>query len=101
MVGHAVQLRAHLHDRAGFRHLGVKYLGAVRLGEDRLAQIQPDLARIDVERGDEFDVADLVSTDVFMDQPVGGVAGGIVILALHQAARAVADPDDGDLDPRH
>jgi hypothetical protein len=33
-----------------------------------------------------------------MNQTVRRIAGAVVIFTLHQAARAVADPDDGYLD---
>ena len=34
------------------------------LGEDRLAEVEADLVGVDVERGDELDVADVVAAEL-------------------------------------
>ena len=73
----------------------------VRLGVDRLGQVLADLVLVDVEGGDELDVADVVAAEVDVHQPrdevvVVGVL--VVVAALDEAARAVADADDRDAD---
>ena len=73
----------------------------VRLGEDRLRQVLADLVLVDVERGHELDVADVVAAEVDVHQARDEVAilgVGVVVAALDEAAGAVADADDGDAD---
>ena len=70
-------------------------------GEDRLAEVEADLGRVDVERGDELDVADVVAAELDVHEPghvLGRVGVAVVLDALQQAARAVADAGDGDTD---
>ncbi len=93
VVGHAA-----LDGHAEVRHVG-ESVGVVRLGEDRLRQVLADLVAVDVEGGDELDVADVVAAEVDVHQARDEVAVlgiGVVVAALHQAAGAVADADDGD-----
>ena len=73
----------------------------VLLGEDRLAEVEPDLVGVDVERGDELDVADVVAAELDVHEAghvVGRVGVAVVLDALDEAARAVADAGDGDAD---
>ncbi|MGJ3629451.1 hypothetical protein AB5I41_26100 [Sphingomonas sp. MMS24-JH45] len=70
----------------------VEHLGAVRLGEDRLAQILADLARIDVIGRHEIEVADLVSADILVDQAVCGVGSCIMVLALTRLLAQLPTP---------
>ena len=76
---------------------------AVRRLEDRLADVLADLAHVDVEGRDDLDVLGAVAADLPVQQPdrVVGLLGRVVLEALDQRARAVADPDDRDLDPAH
>src|SRR4029077_298989 len=73
----------------------------VRLRVDRLGQVLADLVLVDVERGHELDVADVVAAAVDVHPPGGVfVALGVVVVvaALDQAALAVADAADRDAD---
>ena len=73
----------------------------VGAGGDRLAEVEPDLGRVDVERGDEVDVTDVVAAEHDVHEPrhvVGGVGVAVVLDALDEAARAVPDSGDGDAD---
>ena len=101
--GHAIELRPGLHDDVGYRQRALENAGAVRLGEDRLLQRMADLAAIDVEGGDEFDVGAAIAADVLAHHAVElGIAVGAVILhALDQRAGAIADTGDGNLDLLH
>ena len=75
--------------------------GVVLAGGDRLAEVEPDLGGVDVERGDEVDVAHVVvaEDDVHEARHVlGGVGVAVVLDALDEAARAVPDSGDGDAD---
>ena len=68
-------------------------------GGDRLAEVEPDLGGVDVERGDELDVADVVAAEHDVHEAghvVGGVGVAVVLDALDEAARAVPDAGDGD-----
>ena len=70
-------------------------------GEDRLRQVFADLVGVDVKGGRELDVADVVAAqiDVHEAGDLGvGVGVAVVLHALHERARAVADADDGDPD---
>ena len=95
VVGHApVDLDIQL------RHL-LEHVGVVGLGVDRLGEVLADLVLVDVERGHELDVADVVAAQVDVHQArheliVRGVL--VVVAALDQAAGAVADAHDGDAD---
>ena len=73
----------------------------VRLRVDRLAEVLADLVLVDVEGGDELDVADVVAAEVDVHQArdeVVVVRVLVVVATLDEAARAVADADDGDAD---
>ena len=76
-------------------------VGVVRLRVDRLGQVLADLVLVDVEGGHELDVADVVAAEVDVHQPGDEVVllGVLVVVAaLDEAARAVADADDRDAD---
>src|SRR6185295_5439523 len=76
-------------------------VGVVGLRVDRLGQVLADLVLVDVEGGDELDVADVVAAQVDVHQPGDEVVllGVLVVVpALDEAARAVAHADDRDAD---
>src|SRR2546425_9409535 len=71
---------------------------------DRLGQVAPDLALVDVERGRELDVADVVGPEARVHQAGDELAvrGVLVVLdALDEGRRAIADADDGDSNGSH
>ena len=71
-------------------------------GGDRLAEVEPDLGRVDVEGGDELDVADVVPAEADVHQAghvVAGVGVAVVLDALHEAAGAVPDAGDRERGP--
>ena len=95
VVGHAA-----LDGDAGVGDL-LEDVGVVGLRVDRLGQVLADLVLVDVEGGHELDVADVVAAQVDVHQARDEVVllGVLVVVAaLDQAARAVADADDGDAD---
>ena len=55
-LAEAVERRGPLHGDPEVGHLGELHR-VVRAGEDRLAEVETDLVGVDVERGDELDVA--------------------------------------------
>ena len=66
---------------------------------DRVGEIDADLALDDIERGHDFDVADVVPAEVDVHQAgheVVRVRVLVVRQALHERVRAVADADDRD-----
>src|SRR6185312_894357 len=70
---------------------------------DRLGEVFADLLLIDVEGGDEFDVADVVATQIDVHQAgdfLARVGVLVVVDALDEGVGAVADPDDRDADFR-
>ncbi len=64
-------------------------------------QVLADLVGVDVEGGAELDVAHVVAAEIDVHQARNGLArvGVLVVVdALHERARAVADADDRDTD---
>ena len=75
--------------------------GVVLAGADGLGQVEADLLGVDVERGDELQVGDVVvaELDVHQAGDLGAGLGVLVVLdALDEGRRAVADADDGGAD---
>ena len=65
---------------------------------------RPDLLGVDVERGHELDVADVVAAELHVHEtrdPVDRVGVLVVAEALHQRAGAVAHAGDGEPDLGH
>ena len=96
-MGHpALDLDAHRRD--------VGELDRVVLARpDRLGEVLADLLGVDVEGGDELDVADVVAAEVDVHQArhlLGRVGVLVVLDALDEAVGAVADADDRDADLR-
>ena len=92
VVGHP----AH-HRHAEVRHVGAELQRVVLAGEDRLAEVLADLVGVDVERGAELDVADVVAAEVDVHEAgddLGLVGVAVVLDALHERAGAVAHADD-------
>ena len=97
---HAIEVGTHLDDDVRHRQRTLEDPRVVRLGEDRLLQRPADLASIDVESGDELDVARAVAADCLAHDAVQRrvAAAPVIFHALHQRAGAIADTGDGDLD---
>ena len=96
VVGHPA-----LHLDAELRHLVGELQRVVLPGEDRLGQVLADLVGVDVECGRELDVADVVAAEVDVHQSghdLARVGVAVVLDALHERVRAVADADDRDAD---
>src|SRR5437867_5004461 len=95
VMGHA---SLYLHARPWhFRELH----RVVRLGEDRVREVEADLVLVDVERGHELDVPDVVAAEVDVHQARDRLLGrgvAVVVHALNERGGAVAHPDDGDAD---
>ena len=73
----------------------------VLAGEDGLADVEADLGGVDVERGDDLDVADVVPAEHDVHEARHGLVGvGVLVVleALHQGAGAVPDAGDGETD---
>ena len=73
----------------------------VRVSPDRVREVLADLRRRDVERRGELDVADVVAAEVDVHQAgdeLIGVGVAVVLDALQERVRAVADADDRDAD---
>jgi hypothetical protein len=71
----------------------------VRVGPDRLAEVLADLRLVDVEGAGELDVRDVVAAEVDVHEPRDGllrIRVRVVVDALHERVRAVADADDRD-----
>ena len=75
--------------------------GVVLAREDRVGEVEADLLGVDVERGDELDVAHVVLAELDVHQAgnAGVLIGVLVVLnTLHERGRAVAHADDRDPD---
>src|SRR5207247_997258 len=73
----------------------------VRLSEDGLGDVPAHLLAVDVERGHDLDVMDVVRTQDDVHESGDPVAGGGVLVelqSLHQGGGAVAGADDGQPD---
>src|SRR3989440_11151025 len=78
--------------------------GVVRLLRDRLGEVAPDLALVDIERRRELDVADVGGPEPRVHQARNELAVrrvSIVLDALDEGRRAIADADDGDSNGSH
>jgi hypothetical protein len=74
-----------------------EFYGAVRRGEDGLAEVFADFVFVDFEGCYEVDVADVVAAEVYVHQAGhGGVFGGVFVVlgSLDECAGAVADADE-------
>ena len=97
VLAEAVEGVAALHGDAGRRH--VADLDRVVLaGADGVGEVVADLLGVDVERGDELHVTDVVRAELHVHQaghPALRVGVLVVLDALDQRRGAVADADDG------
>src|SRR5690606_2740583 len=80
----------------GSRHMVAKHRGAVGLGENRIGNVEPDLAAIDVPTGDKSNVLRAITTQVPVQQADLFVRAAILIMrdALNQRTDAIADTND-------
>ncbi len=102
MLADAVEGRSALHGDASRRHLG-ELDRVVRLGKDGLGHVLSDLAAVDVERGDDLDVTDVIGADLDIHQAGNGLTrlGVLVVVqTLNERRGAIADPDDGNTNGR-
>jgi hypothetical protein len=76
-VGHAA-----VHGHVEVRHVGELHR-VVLTRPDGLRQVLADLVGIDVERGRELDVTDVVSAQVHMHEPWHGLIRIGVLVVLH------------------
>ena len=96
VVGHPAR---DLHACA--RHIG-ESVGVVRRLIDRVGEVLAHLVPVHVDSSDEVDVTDVITAEVDVHDPGDTVARlgvAVVVHALHERARAVADTDDRDTDP--
>ena len=102
MRGEAVENRTHLDGRPRLMQLGADESGVVRRCEDGLGRGFADLAAVDVKRRHQLDVKRPIRPDRIVHEAPGvrTILGNlsVVLNALEQAARTVADPGDRDFD---
>ncbi len=100
----AVERPPAAHGDAERRHVLGEPDRVVRLGEDRLGDVGADLLAVDVERGHDLDVADVVPAelDVHETRDLLRRVGVLVELqTLDERRGAVADADDRDTNLVH
>ena len=78
VLAEAVEGVAALDGDAGGRHVG-ELDGVVLAGADGVGEVLADLLAVDVERGDEVDVADVVLAELDVHQP-GDTGAGSALL---------------------
>src|SRR6266403_1926173 len=94
----------HFHDRPGEIDLIAKDLGAIGRRKNGFADVEPDFAAIDVERGDNLDVSRAIGADLLVHQADGGaVDRGTVVKvdSLEEGTGAIAHSNDGDTNLSH
>jgi hypothetical protein len=97
VLAEAVEGRAAEDLDAEVRHVG-ELDRVVLAGPHRLRDVEADLRRVDVEHGDELDVADVVSAEIDVHQAGDlevGLRVPVVLDSLDQGVRAVTEPCDG------
>ena len=98
VLAEPVMRHAAVHRHAQMRDVG-ELDRVVLAGPDRLRQVLADLLLVDVERGDELDVAHVVAAEIDVHEARDDVVlarVAVVLDALDQRAGAVPDSDDGD-----
>ncbi len=101
MLGDAVENLPHAHDDPAVRDVRLESLGAIGFREDGPIDVLADLARVDIERRDDVDVAGQILADLGVHQACHALTatlGGVVMDALDQRARAVTHASDSDAD---
>ena len=68
MLGHAIEHAAHHHLRAGGGDIIVKHGRAIGGGKDCLGNVLAHLARIDIDRHHELDIARAIAADAVVNQ---------------------------------
>ena len=100
----AIENAAHFYDRSGQTDSFAENLGAIWGRKDGLADIEPDLAAINIKCGYDFNVTRPIRTDLAMHQThsvaIGG-GGSIKVDSLNQRAGTIADSDNSDPDLSH
>ena len=95
-----IQHRTGLNDDVRYRQGALKDTRAVGLGEDRLLQRAADLAPVNIESRDEFNVGAAIAVDGLVHDAIEcrTLPIPVVFHPLHKGAGAVADADDCDFD---
>src|SRR5262249_25477989 len=94
-----VENAAHFYNGAGELDLFTESLGAIRRRENGLANVQTDLAAIDVKRGHDLDVARAVPANVPVHQANAGAIGRGAIIkidSLDKRAGTISNSHNGD-----
>jgi hypothetical protein len=104
VIRNAIEDAAHFHDRAGFRELIIENLGAIGRGEYGFADVDADLALVDIKSGDHFDVVRPIRSDLLVHQTNGSTVArraAVETNSLDQRTGAVAHTDNRDRDLAH
>ncbi len=92
----AVVRHAPRHAHPEIRHVA-ELVGVVRLREDGLGDVPPHLVLVDVDRGRELDVTDVVTAEIDVHESRHERIGRrvlVVLHSLHKGGRAVPQSDD-------
>ena len=95
----AVQNASHFYNSARELDVFTENLCAIGRGENGFAHIQANLAPVDIECGDNFNVTRAVTADLPVHQPDASAVDGRTVVkidSLDKRAGAVSDTDNGD-----
>ena len=90
---------AHFYDRASELDLIAEHLGAIRRRKNSSADVQADLAPVNIEGGHDLDIGGAIAADLAVHQAdAGAVDRGAVVKvdSLDKRAGTVSDADDCD-----
>ena len=104
MLREAVHHYAHLHDGAGEAHFFAKNLGAIGWRKDGFANVEPNLAAVDIEGSYDLDVSRTVGADLLVHETHGcAIDGGaaVEVDSLDERAGTIAHSDECDTNFSH
>ena len=97
VLAQTVQSGSTFHRHTSRRHVG-NFDGVVFAGQDRVSDVLAHLLRIYIEGGDEFEVADVIVTELDMHETWNlfvRLSVPVVFDSLNEGSRAVSEPCDG------
>src|SRR5262249_55436649 len=94
-----IERRPAPYHHASFGKVWPKLRSTIRLGKDRIGQITPDLARVDIKGTNHLDISGRIITNFWKWYADGFPANGFAISKpFDQSTRAIANCDHGDSD---
>jgi hypothetical protein len=95
---------AHVDRDAVLRQIAPDRYGVIRQGETGFFERTPDLARVDIERASDFDIARTVTAEIVVHQSEALVVGGralVMLETLEQGGCTIPHSDNCHPNLRH